>query len=283
MRRGAAVVRGGVGLLLVFWFTAPFVPLLLWAGAEAWPGSAPVPDRWSPAAFLDSWGAEARAALGRSMLLGTAVALLATPAGAVAARALGRGTVRHPRTVAAVLLAPVALPLFAVVTGLNVVLLRLRVPAPAAVVLVLVVAALPYTTYVMRVAYASYEFTYEDEARTLGASATAVAWRVRLPLLAPALASAAFLAFLVGWSDYIVTLVVGGGRLVTVPILVASAASGTGNEPTVGALALGALLPPSLALIAAALARHRLTGPAPDRRRSAAPVGTALSSQEGAA
>lgn len=276
------MVRGGVGLLLVVWFLAPFVPLLLWAGAEAWPGGAPVPARWSPAAFLDGWRAEARAALGRSLLLGTAVASVATPAGALAARALGRGTVRHPRTVAAIMLAPVALPLFAVVMGLNVVLLRLRIPAPAAVVLVLVVAAVPYTTYVMRVAYTAYEFSYEDEARTLGASAASVAWRVRLPLLAPALASAAFLAFLVGWSDYVVTLVVGGGRLVTVPILIASAAAGTGNEPTVAALALGALLPPSLALIAAALVRHRLAGPAPDRRRTTAPVGRALISQEGA-
>jgi putative spermidine/putrescine transport system permease protein len=119
----------------------------------------------------------------------------------------------------------------------------------------------------MRVAYGAYDFGFEDEARTLGASLRAVSWQVRLPLLAPGLAAAAFLAFLVGWSDYIVTLLVGGGRFVTLPILVASAASGTGNEPTVAALSLSALLPPVVALAAAGALRRAL---APRRARRAA-------------
>jgi len=222
------------------------------------------------------------AAFTRSFVLGSAVAALATPAGALAARALALRRVRWPRLTSALLLAPLAVPVFAVVMGLNVVLLRLHVPTSVGILLVLVVAALPYTTYVMRVAYGAYDVAYEDEARTLGASPWAVAWRVRLPLLAPGVASATFLAFLVGWSDYIVTLVVGGGRFVTVPVLVASAASGTGNEPTVAALSIGALVPPTLALTAAALLRRRLTRPAV-RLREPARADRALASTPGAA
>jgi putative spermidine/putrescine transport system permease protein len=246
-------------VVLLAWFLAPLVPLVLWAGAEAWPGTSRLPQRWGTGNLTGVFTAEGRGAMARSLALGSAVALLATPAGALAARVLAVGRPRRPRLVTALLFAPVALPVFAVVMGLNVVLLRLRIPGTVGILLVLTVAALPYTAFLMRSAYASYDLAFEDEARTLGASPRAVRWRVRLPLLLPALTGAAFLAFLVGWSDYIVTLLLGGGRYVTLPILVGSAASGTGNEPTVAALSLVALAPPAMLLVLAALLRRRLT------------------------
>ena len=93
---------------------------------------------------------------------------------------------------------------------------------------------------------------YEEEARLLGARRTQLWRRVQLPLLAPALARAGFLAFLVAWSDYLVTLIVGGGEVVTLPLVVASAASGLGNDAAVAVLSLGAVVPPVLLLAAIA-------------------------------
>jgi putative spermidine/putrescine transport system permease protein len=146
--------------------------------------------------------------------------------------------------VLAVLLSPLVLPPFAVALGLDVLLLRLAVPSTAGVVLLLVVAALPYTTIVLRSAYAAHDRGFEDEARLLGATPLRTVVSVQLPLLAPALAGAAFLAFLVGWSDYIVTVLVGGGQLTTLPVLVAAAASATGNDAQVAVLSLASILPP---------------------------------------
>jgi len=260
--------RGVLGLLLVAWFALPLLPLLLWASSATWSGPSPLPQEWGLRGFTAALGDGAVEASLRSLAVGIVVAALATPAGAMAARALRLGTVRRPRLVAAVLLAPVALPPFAVVMGIDVVLLRLHVPAATGVVLVLTVAALPYTTYLMRAAYVAYDFDYEDEARTLGASRRTVWWHVRLPLLAPGLAAATFLAFLVGWSDYIVTLLIGGGRMVTLPILLASTAAGPGNEPTVAALSLAALAPPTVTLLLAALLRRQLS---PTRSADPAP------------
>jgi putative spermidine/putrescine transport system permease protein len=264
----ARVGRAALVALLATWFLLPLVPLFLWAGTETWTGTTRLPQQWGVQGFIQALASGGATAFLHSLALGIAVTVLATPAGAIAARALTKGAVPWPRLVSALLIAPVALPPFAVVMGLDVVLLRLRIPGALGIVLVLVVASLPYTTYVMRVAYGAYDFGFEDEARTLGASRRAVSWQVRLPLLAPGLAAAAFLAFLVGWSDYIVTLLIGGGRLVTLPVLVASAASGTGNEATVAALSVAALTPPVLALAAAGVLRRAL---APRRSRRTAP------------
>jgi len=244
-------VLAAAGVLALVWLVAPLVPSLLWAVADRWQYPAVLPQEWGLRGLLESVDQGVPAAAARSLALGLLVAATATPAGALAGWALARTGLRGSRAVSLALLAPVALPPFAVVTGLNAVALRAGVPAAAAVLLTLGVAALPYTTYVMRSAYTAYDVGFEEAALSLGASRTAVLTRVHLPLVAPALAVAAFLAFLVGWSDYVVTLLLGGGGVVSLPLVVGALASASGNDSTVAAASVAALVPPILLLVLA--------------------------------
>ncbi|MFJ2543799.1 ABC transporter permease [Microbacterium sp. NPDC087589] len=264
------VVRVALTVLLVAWFALPFLPLVLWSFADAWSFPSPLPTAWGVRGVEDALGFGLLPGLGRSVLLGLAVAAIATPFGALAARALTFGAVPFPRTVSALLLAPIALPPFAAVLGVNVLLLRAYVPPIVGVALVLVVLALPYTTFVMRAAYGAYDLSYEEEARLLGASRAQVLRRVHLPMIAPALARAAFLAFLVAWSDYIVTVIVGGGEVVTLPLIVAGAAAGLGNDSAVAVMSLGAVIPPVLLLVAVLTLRGSARSASKGRRRSTA-------------
>lgn len=120
----------------------------------------------------------------------------------------------------------------------------LHVPAFAGVVLIKVVTALPYAAFMFRSALASHEYRYEDVVRSLGASTYQAVRHVRVPLLATATALAFFLAFLVRWGDYVATLIAGGGRLTTLPMLLWSAASATGNEQLTAVLPLAIIVPP---------------------------------------
>ncbi|MDV8009172.1 ABC transporter permease [Rhodococcus sp. IEGM 1318] len=243
--------------LLVVWFLLPLVPIVLWAISNRWSFPGSVPQEWGLDGVRSAVAAGGIDAFVRSTYLALTVAAIATPLGSLAARALVRGEVRFPAVVAAILFAPLALPPFAVAMGLDVLVLRSRIPSTLAVIALLTVAAIPYTTYLMRVAFGAYDIGYEEEARTLSASSSIVLRQIRIPLLAPALAGAALLAFLVAWSDYVITLLIGGGRLVTVPILVASFAGGTGNDSVVAALSVAALVPPLLLVIMLARLRRR--------------------------
>ena len=250
---------GGYGLgvgLLALWFALPLLPPAMWAVVDRWPGTQPWPGQWGLQGWREAWDAGVLPALGRSAVLGLVVALLATPIGALAGRALGWQRGRHLGIPAALLLAPVALPPFALAMGLDVVLLRLGIPQLVAVVALLTTFALPYTTYVLRVGYAATDPLLEDQARMLGAGRWRAIASVTLPALRSSLVAAAALAFLVGWSDYVVTVVIGGGRLITAPVLVASSAAGTGNEPLVAALSVSVVLPLLAALILGAVV-HR--------------------------
>ncbi len=247
MRRGSARWAGGLASL---WLAAPLVPLVLWVFASRWSAGAPLPQEWGLRGVREAVSAGLGPAAARSLALGLLVAAVATPLGALAGRALGWGELRRPRAAALVLIAPVVLPPFAVSMGLDVFILRLRIPDLVAVLVVLVVFALPYTAYTMRAAYRGVDEGLEEQARVLGATPRQARRRATLPAVRAGLAVSAGLAFLVGWSDYVVTLLIGGGQLVTVPVLLGSTAAGTGRESSVAVLALASVVPPLLAVLA---------------------------------
>jgi putative spermidine/putrescine transport system permease protein len=146
----------------------------------------------------------------------------------------------------------------------------------AGVALVHLVPALPYTVLAMTGAYATYDVRPEDAARTLGASRFAVLRHVTWPALAPALLTAATLAFLVSWSEYLMTVLVGGGVVTTLPLLLFSTAAGSGNQALTAVLGvIIAGVPMVLFGSAAALLRRRRApwaSPAPRPGRTHRPA-----------
>ena len=251
--------RSVMPALLAFWLVIPLTPLVLWAGASRWSGTARLPQDFGSRGWQEALDAGVIAALVRSGLLGVAVALIATPLGVMAGRALGWQLLRRPALPSLVLLGPVVLAPFAVAMGLDVVILRLGVPGEVAVVLVLSVFALPYTTFTMRTTFLGLDPALEEQARVLGASPRQARRRVTLPAATTGLVTATGLAFLVGWSDYAVTLLIGGGQIITAPMLIGSSAAGSGNDALTSTLAISASLPPlvALAVFTYAVSRRR--------------------------
>ncbi len=255
--------RSVMPALLALWLVIPLTPLVLWAGASRWSGTARLPQDFGPRGWQEALDAGVVAALVRSGLLGVAVALVATPLGVMAGRALGWRLLRRPALPSLVLLGPVVLAPFAVAMGLDVVILRLGVPGEVAVVLVLSVFALPYTTFTMRATFLGLDPALEEQARVLGASSRQARRRVTLPAATTGLVTATGLAFLVGWSDYAVTLLIGGGQIITAPMLIGASAAGSGNDALTSTLAISASVPPLVALgvFTYAVLRRRTVAP----------------------
>ena len=81
------------------------------------------------------------------------------------------------------------------------------------VVLVQLMPTVPYAATVLAAAFANLDTDYERQARALGAGPVRVLLFVTLPLLRPALLLAALFAFLISWSEYVLTLLIGGGQV----------------------------------------------------------------------
>lgn len=258
---GRAAARGGAVALVALLSLLPFALLVVWSLAESWR----FPVLWPDALGLDAWrgvagGGATLRALGRSALLAAGVGVLGTaialPAGRVLARL--RGWRRHAAAAAAFL--PVAAPPIALATGLQLALLRAGVGGTATGVLVAhLVPAAGYLALFWLGVLDAPDAPFgraEDDARTLGASPRQTWTRVVLPMLRVPLVESFALGFLVSWSQFALTLVIGGGAVRTLPLEVfAYVGAGQDRLAAAGALLLG--VPPVLALAAARLAAGR--------------------------
>lgn len=250
---GAARIAGRLALAALL--LGPILALPLYALSTRWFFPQLLPAEWGAGPLLRLLGSpRTREALAASLLTAGATTALAMLLGLPAARALGTRRFRGRSAVLLVLFLPTVVPPLAIGMGLNVLFLRLGLAGgPLGVVLVHLVPVLPYAIFALLGVFARYDEGYELQARTLGVSPAGVWPRVVLPLLGPGIAVAALFAFLVSWSQYVLTLLIGGGRVITLPILLFAAVSG-GNPASVAGLALLFAAPPVLAIALAARA-----------------------------
>ncbi|MCW2608325.1 MAG: transporter permease subunit [Frankiales bacterium] len=250
-----AVPRG----LLVLGLLLPFVPLLVWAGSGQWrfPGVVPQQASGRGLRLLLDPETGVLEGLATSLTLGVLVSGTAVLVGLSAGRALGLYAFRGKRLVQFLLLAPAIVPGLAVTLGIQVFFLRYGLAGTVqGVLLVQLVPTIPYVSLVLGSAYANFETGYEEQARTLGAGPLRTFWHVTLPVLRPSIVVAGFFAFLISWSEYVLTLLIGGGTVKTLPLLL-FAYIGSSDLNLAAALAVLFLVPP---FVLVAFTSRSLTG-----------------------
>jgi putative spermidine/putrescine transport system permease protein len=253
-RRALRFIRLWAIMVLAVWTVLPLLPLPLWSLGAGWRWPALLPADWSGRAWSYLFAPTTRAlpALGTSLMLALATTLLALILGVPAAFALGRYRFRG-RTLAQLLIfAPILVPPFSVAMGLQVIFIRLGLADTLlGVTLAHLLFALPYVVIIVGSASAVLDQSWEQQARSLGASAWRTFWHVTVPLLRPSLVVAALLAFLVSWSQYALTLLIGGGQVWTLPLLLVAFARSS-DPSLLAATALFFVAPTLLFLLLAA-------------------------------
>jgi putative spermidine/putrescine transport system permease protein len=241
--------------LLVFFILlgviAPIVPLLIWSAAHRWLFPAVLPTEWSwrAWAYVFSGSSQVGKALVNSTVVALAVTLLSVVIGLPAGRALGLYEFRGKTAVLILILAPTLMPVIAIAMGIHVAFLRLGLAdSLPGVILVHLVPVVPYVALILSGVFAGYNVEYEGQARTLGARPYQVLRHVTLPTIWPGLMVAALFAFLISWSQYLLTLLIGGGQVITLPVLLFAFAT-SGDNAITAALSL-VFIAPALLLFA---------------------------------
>jgi len=192
------------------------------------------------------------AAMGVSVVIALAVAALSLAISVPAARVLALEEFSGKRFCILLLMLPVLAPPLASAMGLHAAFLKIGLTdSILGVVLVHLIPAAPYCTLMLMSSFSNFDPDLEGQARTLGASPKAVFWHVTLPAIAPGMAVAAGFAFLVSWSQYLVTLFIGGGRVLTLPMLLIAMQRG-GDAAATAAIAIIFLAPTVLVLVVVA-------------------------------
>jgi putative spermidine/putrescine transport system permease protein len=219
-------LRDGIGVnALIIAIAIPLVPVALWSLSGSWFFPAVVPTTVSTRAWEFVLSPETRviSAFLTSVTISSVVAVIAGLIGLSAGRALGLHSFRGKRLVYFLVLAPEIVPPLTVAMGNQVAFIKLGLADTIlGVILVQLVPTIPYVTLVMSAVYSNYDLNYEHQARVLGASPLRAFWHVTLPAIFPGLVVAALFGFLISWSEYIMTLLIGGGVVQTLPLMLFS-------------------------------------------------------------
>ncbi|MFD2612300.1 ABC transporter permease [Paenibacillus gansuensis] len=247
-----------VTLLLILFVFLPFVPLPVWSLAEQWRFPDVVPTL-SLRAWHDMFATHSQVmdAVVNSLGLAAAVSLLSQALAYPAARALGLYVKRGNKTIRLLLIAPILIPGISIAIGVHVLFLRLGLSDRwIGVLLSHLIPAVPYSIYLLYGFYAGYDIGYEKQVRLLGAGKLQTFRLVELPLLQSVLPLSFLYSFLISWSQYLFTVFIGGGSLITLPMLLFSTLS-SGDFTLLGTLCIIFMLPALLIVVFSSIGLKR--------------------------
>ncbi len=243
----------------------PFIPLGLWSISDRWFYPSPLPQSYGLRAweYIFSTAAEQiLSGINFSFSLALATTVLSLIFGIPAGRALGLYDFPGKRVIILVFSLPIIVPPLSVAMGLHLWFIRLGLAETFfGVVVIHLTFCLPYTIFVLWGVFSDYDPDVELQARSLGASRLVTTFKIMLPMILPGITVAALFSFLLSWSQYLSTLIIGGGKMLTLPILLFSLVE-SGDRPVAGAVSLIFIFPTFLALIASAhsLGRSSIQG-----------------------
>jgi len=227
------------------WFYPQLIPKEL--SLQAWVRLKLIPREGyrSLDGFLDLWLSNPTIikALVNSVTIGLIVTVVSIIIALPAARVLGLLNFRFKKIIIFIMVSPTILPPIAFVLGLNINFISWGFSGNFwGVCLVHLVPIMPYVVLTMTGIFANYNPDFEHQARTLGANKLRTFYLITLPSIAPGMVVAALFAFLVSWSQYLLTFLIGAGKIMTLPLLVFSTAS-SGNPALTAAISIVFIFP----------------------------------------
>lgn len=197
----------------------PMGVILLWSVTGRWPWPALLPE----SILLRTWrellfgSASLPSLLAGSMSIAAAVSVLGTIIGILTARATELYDIPGKTLIRFGSLLPLLIPGTVFTMGIQVVLIRLGLTDTiAGIILVHLVAAVPYCITIMTDMTRAIGAKLEEQAAVLGAPPLRAFFYGSFHPLLPGILSSMSMGFILSYSQYFTTLLVGGGRVRTI-------------------------------------------------------------------
>ena len=208
--------------LVLFTILSPMVILILWTFTSRWVWPDLLPTAYSLRAVKEVFSPYAKvfSTLFSSILLSLSVAALSAIVGTMTARALvlynfvGKGLIDF------LSISPNLVPSTVFAMGIHVIFIRMSLADTVlGVIIVHLIYTLPYSINIMRDLTKSIGVQMELQAYVLGASPLKSFIYITLPLLTPGIMASLSMAYITSFSQYFITLLIGGGNVKTFSLL----------------------------------------------------------------
>lgn len=208
--------------LLVLCILLPLLTILVWVVTERWTWPSLIPQTFSlrsvKAVLRD--GKELAGLFASSVGISFVVAALSVVIGLLTARALELYDFIGKKAFSFLALLPFLVPGTVFAMGVQVTFIKLGLSGTVpGVVIAHLICSLPYAVILLQDGTKALGNRFEEQARVLGASARQAFFKVTLPNLLPVMLSAFSMAYIISFSQYFLTLMIGGGSVKTFTIV----------------------------------------------------------------
>ena len=153
-----------------------------------------------------------------SFKIAIVVMLLATTLGTLAALALVRGQFRGKNILYAFVISPLIIPIIIIALSAYFHLASLKlIGSQIGVICMHTIGSIPYVVIIVSNTLKNFDVTLEKAAAVMGANRIQTFFKVTMPMIKTGVFSAAFFAFLHSFDELIITLFVGGTKVMTLP------------------------------------------------------------------
>lgn len=218
--------------VLLIAFLLPFVPLVInsFAYDFRWPSTIPDNATWRAFKYVFYENSSTYKALGNTLIISTSVVIIDVLLAVPAAISLVRYEFKGKFIIKGLLFAPVIVPPFTAIMGMYIVFIKLSLTESMyGVILAHVLPTLPYMIKALMVSYSTLDTALEHQAAVLGAGPISRFIYISLPHILPGIVAGSSLTFLISISQYFLTLLVGGGKIITISIIMFPFISGGDN------------------------------------------------------
>lgn len=209
-------------LIVAICILLPLLNIGIWAISERWPWPNLFPEVYSLRGLTEIFGrrSEMLQLFMSSIILSMIVAVLSVIIGIMTARALIFYDFKGKNQIYFASILPFLIPCTVFAMGIHVTFIKLGISNTVlGVIIVHLIYSLPYATRLLIDGTQAVGKKLEEQAKVLGATTLQAFTKVTLPILSPVILSSLSMAYIVSFSQYFLTLLIGGGKIKTFTIV----------------------------------------------------------------
>lgn len=206
--------------LAIIAFIFPLIILGIWSVTGSWIYPSLLPQSYSLRGFQYILSLDNIAILINSIVLSILVVFINIVISIPAAKALSLYNFKGKKFFELLVLSPVIIPIISIAMGVHIFFIKLKLANTyLGVVIINILPCIPYAVRIISDVYKLVGDKLEIQAKMLGASNINVFRYVTLPLLLPGILGASSMCFIIVFSQYFLTMLIGGGTVITYPMI----------------------------------------------------------------
>ncbi|CEQ20730.1 ABC transporter permease [Paraclostridium sordellii] len=198
----------------------PLGILFIWAITSSWVYPNLIPNEFSLRGFEYILNEENIKVLLNSIFISIVVVIITLIISIPAAKAISLYEFKGKKFFELLILSPIIIPMISVAMGIQLIFIKFGIANTlTGVILINIIPCIPYGVRIIADVYKLIGDKYEIQASMLGAKKIDILRYVTIPLILPGIIGASSMCFIISFSQYFLTLLIGGGSVITYPLL----------------------------------------------------------------